>query len=233
MDQNNENGQIAGESGAANPAIPASGNQGGDTTPQDAPQDQNGTQPDNRNEENERLRKEVKLLNKAVLDARRSGRQTKLPGDNSEGNPFDTEAGQYAAGLELADARLRGNLEERIALYPELSGEELQRIRLNPWAFASRQSFLTGDYESALDEVEEKIANRVEELAAGNPSQPGGQPPASAPAPASVNANPAPEGEALDAEPGTDLDENLWTMPLGKLERLKNKAVAKMSQPQQ
>src|SRR3990167_6059809 len=115
MDQNNENGQIAGESGVASPGIPASGNQGGDTTPQGTSQDQNSPQPDSRNEETERLRKEVKLLNKAVLDARRSGRQNNLPNGSTEGNPFDSEAGQYAAGLELADARLRGNLEERIA----------------------------------------------------------------------------------------------------------------------
>lgn len=105
---------------------------------------------------------------------------------------------------------------------------------MNPWAFASRQSFLTGDWETALDEIEEKIANRVEEMAAGNPTQSQGQTQPSAPvAPATVNANPAPEGEADDAEPGTEQDENLWTMPMWKLEKLKDKAVAKMSQKQQ
>lgn len=210
---------------ASDPGTP---NGGSGTPPSNAP----NNQPNQRDEELKILKKNVQDLNKALIDAKRANRQKSSPmGGEGEGNPFETEAGQYAASLELSDARLRGGLEQRIALYPELSGAELQRIRLNPWAFASRQSFLTGDWETALDEVEEAIANRVEELA-GNPSQPSPQP-ASVPAPATVNPNPAPEGAAVDVEPGTAEDENLWTMPLGKLERLKNKAVAKMSQPQQ
>jgi hypothetical protein len=36
-----------------------------------------------------------------------------------------------------------------------------------------------------------------------------------------------------EAEPGSAEDEDLWTMPMAKLEKLKNKAVQKMSQKQQ
>ena len=233
MDQNNENDQNPGGAGVASDGNPGSGMPSGDTTTPATPDGQNGTSSDQRDEEIKILKQNIQGLNKALIDSRRSSRQTKLPGDNlPDGNPFDSEAGQYAASLELSDARLRGNMEERIALYPELSGAELQRIRLNPWAFASRQSFLTGDWETALDEIEEKIANRVEELA-GNPTPTKGQSQPGAPAPATVNANPTPEVLPEDVEPGSNEDQDLWTMPLNKLERLKNKAVAKMSQPQQ
>jgi len=231
MDDKNENGQNAGAPVVASQDVPGSGTPGGDTTPEGTPVDPSGTSPDPKDEEIGVLKKNIQGLNKALIDSRRSGRQKTSPMDNPEGNPFDSEAGQYAAALELSDARLRGNMEERFSLYPELSGDELQRIRLNPWAFASRQSFLTGDWETALDEVEEKIATRVEELA-GNPEQPQGQQPSAPVAPA-VNTNPAPEGEPEMAAPGTAEDQNLWTMPMAELEKLKNKAVAKMSQPQQ
>ena len=227
MEQNNENDQLPGNAGVASQDNPGSGTPGGETTPQSTPAGQNGNAPNMDADKIKKLEDNIRGLNKALIDARRSGRQTKPIGDNLSENPFDSEAGQYAASLELSDARLRGNMEERLALYPELSGEELQRIRLNPWAFASRQSFLTGDWETALDEIEEKIATRVEELARSE--QPQGQTPPSAPAPATVNANPAP---AEQAEPGTPEGQDLWTMPLGELEKLKNKAVAKMSQPQ-
>lgn len=232
--ENNENDLPAGNAGAASPSAPGSGTPGGDTTPSSTPGDQNGNAPNQDADKIKILEQNIKGLNKALIDARRSSRQKTSPLDNPAGgeNPFDSEAGQYAAALELSDARLRGNMEERIALYPELSPEELQRIRLNPWAFASRQSFLTGDWETALDEIEEKIANRVEELA-GNPTPTKGQSPAGAPAPADVNANPTPEVLPEDVEPGSNEDQDLWTMPLNKLERLKDKAVAKMSQPQQ
>jgi hypothetical protein len=231
--ENNEDVLPAGNAGAASPGASDPGTPGGDTTPSN-PGDPNGASPDKRDEEINVLKKNIQGLNKALIDSRRSSRQKTSPLDNPAGgdNPFDSEAGQYAAALELSDARLRGNMEERIALYPELAPEELQRIRLNPWAFASRQSFLQGDWETALDEIEEKIANRVEELA-GNPPPTKGQSQPGAPAPATVNANPTPEVPAEDVEPGSNEDQDLWTMPLNKLERLKNKAVAKMSQPQQ
>lgn len=234
MDNNNENDQNAGDPGVASPGDSGAGiPSGGDTTPTGTPADPSGNAPVTDADKIKILEQNIKGLNKALIDSRRSGRQKTSPMDNPEGNPFDSEAGQYAAALELSDARLRGNMEERLALYPELSGDEIQRIRLNPWAFASRQSFLTGDWETALDEIEEKVATKVDELA-GSPAQPQGQQPASAPvAPATVNANPAPEGEAEQATPGSPEDQNLWTMPLSELEKLKNKAVAKMSQPQQ
>lgn len=236
MEENNGNDPNAGNPGAASPGSSDQGNQGGETTPggeQGNPQGQNGNASMTDAEKIKILEQNIKGLNSALIKSRQEGRQRKSTPGGEEGNPFDTEAGQYAAALELSDARLRGNLEERIALYPELSSDELQRIRLNPWAFASRQSFLTGDWETALDEIEEKIANRVDELAASRSQQPQGQQPNGASAPATVNANPAPEGEPEQAEPGTPGDQNLWTMPLPDLEKLKNKAVAKMSQPQQ
>ena len=233
-DQNN-----VGAAGAASPGAADAGAQGGDTASQTqeqgTPSGQNGNQPNLGADKEAEYKRQIKALNKAVIDSRRASRQKVSPtGDNSEGSPFDSEAGQYAASLELSDARLRGNLEERIGLYPELPPEEVQRIRLNPWAFASRNSFLTGDWETALDEVEQAMLDRAEALeAAKSSNQPQGQQPSGASAPAQVNANPAPEGAAVQAVPGTVEDEDPWTMPLDKLEQRKNQAVAKLSQPQQ
>lgn len=235
MEQNtNVTDQNAGVTDPASQNAPATGTPGGDTGANNGtPDNQNKPQTDPRDEKIETLSNNVKALNKALIDAKRKGRQgNQLPGNNQE-NPFDSEAGVYAASLELSDARLRGNLEERIALYPELPADELQRIRLNPWAFASRQSFLSGDFETALDEIEEKIADRVEKLTTNSSEQSGGQQPAGATAPATVNANPTPEVTPEEAEPGSVEDEDLWTMPMAKLEKLKNKAVQKMSQKQQ
>lgn len=239
-DQNVNDQNNAGAAGAAGSGASDAGAQGNNaasqTQGQGTPSGQNGNQPDNQWAEKEaEYKRQIKALNKAVVESRRASRQKVSPmGDDSEGSPFDSEAGQYAASLELSDARLRGNLEERIGLYPELPPEEVQRIRLNPWAFASRKSFLTGDWESALDEVEQAMLDRAEALeAAKSSNQPQGQQPGGASAPAQVNANPAPEGAAAQAVPGTAEDEDPWTMPLDKLEQRKNQAVAKMSQQQQ
>jgi hypothetical protein len=237
MDEQNQNVADQNNAGVSDPAsqnAPDPGTQGGDTGNQGTPDNQNKPQTDPRDEKIETLTRNVKALNKALIDERRKGRQgSPQPIGDDQGNPFDSEAGRYGVALELSDSRLRGGLEERIALYPELPAEEVQRIRLNPWAFASRKSFLSGDYETVLDEIEEQIADRVEKIAENSSEQPKGQPQADGQPPVSVNANPAPEGQPDEAVPGSAEDQNLWTMPLDKLEALKNKAVSKMSQKQQ
>jgi len=236
MNDQDVNDQYAGVAGDASSAASDLGTQSDDTSSltqgQGTPSGQSGNQPDKWDEREAEYKRQIKALNKALIEARRASRQRGSPTDDGFGfSPFDTEAGQYAAALELSDARLRGNLEERISLYPELPPEEVQRIRRNPWAFASRNSFLTGDWETALDEIEQAMLERVEELeAAKGYSQPQGQQPVAS---AQVNVNPAPEGTAEQAIPGTPEDENPWTMPLEKLEQRKNQAVAKMSQQQQ
>ncbi len=234
----------AGTTDPASPATPDPGNQGEQPgakpstqpesgQPSSVPDDPTkGTPPDPRDETIKQQKQDIKNLNRAVIDAKRDGRKTPISSDQQE-NPFDSEAGQYAATLELSDARLRGGLEERIALYPELPPEEMQRIRLNPWAFASRKSFLEGDYEMALQEVEQAMLDRVEEIVeekAKSTKTPQGQDqPEGAPAPAQVDANAAPETHD-EAIPGSEEDVNPWTMPLDKLEQLAKKETVKLSQ---
>jgi len=235
MEPNANNDQNAGAASPGNPNPSDQGGQGANPAPSSGePAGQNGNQPNSGvDSEKEQLRKDNIALNRALVEARRNGRQNN-PGagnnNNGQDNPFDTESGRYGVALELADARLRGGLEERINLYPELPPDVVQRIRLNPWAFASRQSFLSGDFESALDEVEMQLLEKANELsgqnpnAQGNPANPQGDGQGT---PANVNNNPAPEPPAADAAvPGSEEDTNPWTMPLGKLEVIAKKEMA-------
>lgn len=224
---NNVTGQDAGATGADSQAIPDAGAQGAAAQPSGTPDGQGGAQTDPRDAKIQELSGQVKALNQAVVDARRAGRQQQ-PVSGEGDNPFETPEGQYAMSIQVATNKLRSGLEGRLALYPELPAEEAQRIRMSPWGFIKTEDlYFQGDWENALDEIEQSVADRVEQLAANsNPSGEG------TPAPATVNNNPAPEAPEANAAPGSAEDEDPWTMPMDKLEKKKNEAVVKLSQPQ-
>ena len=221
---NNENGQAPLGSEGAGGAPASTPAPSGSSTPLSGGQP--GSQTDPRDEKIKTLENEVRSLNKAVIDSRRASRQNGKSPDGQE-SPFDTPEGQYAASLEIAGAKLGRSLESIFKLYPEVPAEDVARVRANPWAFASHQSYVSGDYETAALEVEQALLERAEAIAAGKTetTPPGGK----TVTPASVNANPNPESAGEPAAPGTVGDEDPWTMPLADLEKLKNKAVAELA----
>lgn len=185
---------------------------------------QPGPQTDPRDEELKTLRNNVKSLNQAVIDARR-GNRGKQPGNGLDAAAsFDTPEGKYAVALEIAESRLRGSIESIFPLYPEIPPEEIARVRQNPWAFASRESMLSGDYETAKDEIEQALLTRAEAIAVGKVV-----PKPAAPAPANLNNNPSPEPAGEPSAPGTEEDQDPWTMPMDKLEKVAMKEKAKLS----
>lgn len=215
----------------AGAATPGTGDSIGSGSPQGTPSgtstsdNQNGTQTDPRDEKITTLTNDVKALNKALVEAKRGGK-TNGQGNPQDGqNPFETPEGQYGIAIQLATGNLRGKMEDVFSLYPELPADEIARIRKNPWAFASHESFVNGDWEAAALEIEQAMLDRAEEINAQKTNN------ANNPNPANVNANPAQdEGEEPTVVPGSPEDENEWTMPMDKLEAKKNKAVAKVSQ---
>ena len=220
---------------ADNPGFSDTGDQGGQNPQQQNPnggsENPNGAQPDSRDEKIKQLEQNNKALNKLLIDARRnsSQRQPQNPNGNGDSNPYETPEGQYAAAIQIATGQLRADLEPIMGLYPELPPAEAARIRMNPWAFAYQQSYFSGDYKSALLEIEQSIADRVEELASekGNGGAGNGQPnQVNRQQPAQINNNPAGEN-SKPAAPGSSEDNNPWTMPMDKLEQTANSEVAK------
>ena len=155
-------------------------------------------------EENERLKGNLAAIQRREYLNRRSiGGQGQpqpgqgQPGGQTFGNIDDSTAQQIAVAYEVADGQLRRELEPILALYPELDASDLSRIRTNPWAFTSRQSFMTGDVASALYEIEQMIAKQVEDKASTTASPGGGKGKA-------INPNPAPTPQPKKAAvPGT------------------------------
>lgn len=197
------------------------------------PGSQNGQQTDPRDAELAKLRGEVRVLNKSLVDSRRNSNQSNRnypnaggqnPNDGDNGGLMDTPEGQYSVALQIASAQLFQKMEDVYSLYPEIPAAELNLIRRNPWAYASMQSYQRGDVEAAALEIEQHVYNRVNELAQANqPSQTGNG--TQVQQPAQVNNNPA-AGAEEPAVPGTSEDDNPWTMPMDKLERVKNKQLA-------
>lgn len=229
MEENEQNQNAGDPTGGDSVATADPGTTGGDPSvnqgaPDGAGSPQTASQ---RDEELERYKAEVKRLNRAIIEAKR-GSNSQNKGVDYDAEMLSTPEGQYAASLEIADARLRGGLEERLSLYPEIPEEDKARIRANPWAFANRQSWMSGDWQTALDEIELNLADRVEDLASQTQNQISQQ---SQGQPVNVQGNPAPEPTNPDgASAGSEEDENPWTMPMDKLEKLAEKQFKKLSQ---
>jgi hypothetical protein len=195
------------------------------------PGSQGGTQTDPRDEQLAQLKKDNIALNRALVEGRRGGKTNGNQQEQGGNLDFETPEGQYAVALQVATNNLRSGMEKIFSFYPEIPASEIARVRQNPWAFANQQSYMTGDYEQALLEIEQSLLDRAEEIAAEkgkvtpeNQDQPT--------TPAAVNTNPNPTEDA-GGDPGTEEDEDPWTMPIEKLEKQKNKAVVKMSQSDQ
>lgn len=189
-------------------------NGGGD---EGSPDGQGGT-PDPRDQQIAELRRQNQLLNKNVIDARRQPGRT--PNNGQSEIDLSTPEGQYGVALQVAENQVRSKLEEVLPLYPELTPDMVQRIRRNPWSFASREAMLTGNAELAAYEIEKAIYDHIESLPKSPspaPSQPGN--PAKAPARVNNNSISDPENDEV-VIPGTMGDTNPWTMPLDKLEQL-------------
>jgi len=206
---------------------------GGSLDNQGNPGSQNGQQTDARDAELAKLRNEVRVVNKALVESRRNSNQSNRnypnpngqnPDGGDNGGLMDTPEGQYSVALQIASAQLFQKMEDVYSLYPEFPATELNLIRRNPWAYASMQSYQRGDVEAAALEIEQYIYNRVNETANANSnSNPGNG--TQVQQPAQVNNNPAVAAEE-PAVPGTSEDTNPWTMPMDKLERVKNKQLA-------
>lgn len=227
-----ENEQIennAGDPPADDPVTPDPGTTGDDPAADPGtPDPSGGEQTDPRDAQITKLSGEVKALNKAVVDARRDGRANKGNEGAADAPGSNPTAEEYSQSLEIADGRLRGGLEKRLALYPELPEEEKARIRNNPWVFANAASWKSADWETALDEIELTMVDRVEELEKANKDtkpDPQGSPEGGQPA--NVAGNPAPEG-GNNAATAEATKEDLFNMPMDKLEKLAMTAKAKL-----
>ena len=200
---------------------PNDGAQGGNPSNAGAPSNQGGNQPDPWAAKEKQYQDQIRALNKAVIESRRSGgnsnRQPAAPG---ESDPNDQLTQQYEVALEVAENRLRAGIEPVFGLYPEVPAKVVSQIRSNPWAFASRQSLLSGDFETAKMEIEQYLLDLAEE---GKPADGQG---ANQPAPANLSNNPTPGNQD---DPANQPEENLWAMPMDQLEKLKEKELAKAS----
>lgn len=201
--------------------VPNDGAQGGNPSNAGAPSNQGGNQPDPWAAKEKQYQDQIKALNKAVIESRRSGgnsnRQPAAPGTD---DPQDQLSQQYAMAIEVAENRLRSGIEPVFGLYPEVPAKIVSQIRSNPWAFSSRQSFLSGDFETAKMEIEQYLLDLAEE---GKPTDGQG---ANQPAPANLSNNPTPGNQD---DPANQPEENLWAMPIDQLEKLKEKELAKAS----
>jgi hypothetical protein len=222
MDGIDQNAGIAGDGSQGNYSDTGDlgGNQPSSLSQQ--PNGQDGQPTDTRDAELARMRDEVKRLNQHIVESRRNQRQPQGQEPQNEGyDAFSDPAGQYSIALQVATGNLRAKLEDVVSLYPELTPTEVARIRKNPWAFASQDAFINGDVDTALLEIEQAMLERADEITAEQKTQP------EAPRAAQVPANPAPEPE-METEPGTEEDEDPWTMPLTKLKAKKDQAVKQL-----
>lgn len=184
--------------------------------------------------ENERLKGQARSVQKKYLEAVRKGTQVPTSPSNGQGEQDGTEV--FNAAMELSEAKLRNKLESEVFPFydgshpdakdlPTLPASEFARVRKNPWAFASRESLMhamrTGDLQPALIDIEQSIADRVDEI--GTPTTQ----PKSTPKGAGikqVNPSPAPVGNQSQPQ-----GQDLWTMPMDQLESLNSKAVQNLS----
>jgi hypothetical protein len=172
-------------------------------------------------EENRRLKGQISALQKQMIQSRRS--QGTTPQNPADPNDLNAQAQQQIAlAYELADGQLRRQMDEIYGLYPEMTPQELNQIRRNPWAYCSRETFMTGDVDTAKLEIEQYIADLVASRATGAPAPavPSGQ---------GINPSPAPQADPEPAIPGSDEDPNDLTMPMDQLEKKVMKIKAKMA----
>ena len=171
-------------------------------------------------------------LNRALVDARRQANSSKSlikpAQDNEPANGAQPQNQDFNTSMRLAESDIRSELDGVLELYPELPANMVKLIRSNPWAYASRDSFLNLNVPNSLLDIETWIADYVAGLESENPSTQVPQAPVKVPA-SKMKPNAAPEGgeEGDDVIPGSQDDSNPYTMPLEKLERRVNRRVSK------
>lgn len=173
-----------------------------------------------------------RALNRLLVEARRQANSNKSlfkPGQaNDQGGEAQPQTSDFNTAMRLAESDLRAELDGILDLYPELPANQVKLIRSNPWAYASRNSFLNLNVPNALLDVETWVADFVAGLASEEPGTQEPQAPTKAPA-SKMRPNAAPEGgeEEVDVVPGSPEDTDLYTMPLDKLERKVNRKIRK------
>lgn len=171
-------------------------------------------------------------LNKLLVEARRQANSSKSlikpAQDNEPANGAQPQNQDFNTSMRLAESDIRSELDGVLELYPELPANMVKLIRSNPWAYASRDSFLNLNVPNSLLDIETWIADYVAGLESENPSTQVPQAPVKVPA-SKMKPNAAPEGgeEGDDVIPGSQDDSNPYTMPLEKLERRVNRKVSK------
>lgn len=216
----------AGDPGADGVAPDEGGDPLNPASPAGTPEGEGGQQP---NKEADELRKENRRLNRALASRGSSFNRQKPTPDGADGeSPFDTPQGQYAVSLKLATASLSNKLESLYSLYPEVPVEEINKVRRNPWAYVSNQDlFFNGDWEGAATDIEYYLLDMAEANKGGGNLSPNGGGKLKV-NPVVVNSNPSTELPNPNATSGTGEDPNPWTMPMDKLEAVKNKEIQRM-----
>lgn len=182
--------------------------------------------------ENGRLKGQTSALTKKLTTLMRGNPNQNINNQpNGEGDDENTRV--FEAAAELSEAKLRNELETKyFPLYdgsdPEFANEpqlpvgEIARIRQNPWAFASRESFMTalktGNLQPALLDIEQAIADRIDAMANNPNPQPKG-------VVKTVNPNPVAPAAPANQPQGQDL----WSMPMEQLEQLNASAVQELT----
>ena len=164
------------------------------------------------------MRKQNIALNRALVEARRQANSSKnsyKPGQaNDQGNG---QSSDFNTAMRLAEGDVRAELDGILELYPELPANMVKLIRSNPWAYSSRESFMSLNVANALLDIEQYVADYVAGIA---PATPAPQPKPAVPASkVKPNAPAIDEGDDEDIVPGSPEDTNPWTMPIDKLER--------------
>lgn len=211
---NNDNDLNAGNTGSDSFDNSDLGDQGGNAdSSSDNPGGQNGQQTNTGDAQINNLKQQIKSLNKALIEARR-GKGNQPQGDD-QFDPNNPQA-QYGVALQIATGNLREGIENIFSLYPEVDASVIGQIRKNPWAFASQQSYINGDFESAQLEIEEYLLELAEAKAENNPT----------PSPATINPN-TNQGNQNQVSNDPEAQDPM-TMPMADLERMVAKGRTKL-----
>lgn len=225
MDNFNGNDPNAGATEAGNLDTSDQGGQGANpTSSSGTPGGQDGQNPGQWESEKAQMQSQIRALNRALVEARRTGRSTPSNQGDGDYDAFSDPAGQYGMALQVATGQIRGKMEDVFAEYPEVSQDVLARIRKNPWAYTTQDAYMNADVDAGLEDIALYLLEEVERKNQ-NPANTGanqGNPPVS---PARVNANPAPEPTG-EGGSNSESEADLWNMPLSELEKRKNKALA-------
>lgn len=223
MDNINGNDPNAGATEAGNLDTSDQGGQGvTPTSSSGTPGGQDGQNPGQWESEKANLIAQNRALNRALVEARRTGRSNTRNQEGSDYDAFSDPAGQYGMALQVATGQIREKMENVFSEYPEVPNEVLARIRKNPWAYTTQEAYMNADVDAGLEDIALYLLEEVERQNP-NPADANANQNNQPVSPARVNANPAPEPTG---EGAVQPEEDLWNMPLSELSKKKDKALA-------